>query len=39
VFVYSVRYGESQVLARSTVLLSTVLALPAILVVTALLGE
>jgi predicted permease len=38
VFVYSVRYRESQVLARSTVLLSTVLALPAILVVTALLG-
>jgi malonate transporter len=39
VFVYAVRYGQSQVLARSTVLLSTVLALPAILVVTALLGE
>ncbi|GAA2725418.1 AEC family transporter [Cellulomonas aerilata] len=38
VFVYSVRYRESQVLARSTVLLSTLLALPAILVVTALLG-
>jgi malonate transporter len=38
VFVYSVRYGQSQVLARSTVLLSTVLALPAILVVTGLLG-
>jgi predicted permease len=38
VFVYAVRYGQSQVLARSTVLLSTILALPAILVVTALLG-
>jgi predicted permease len=38
VFVYSVRYRESQVVARSTVLLTTVLALPAILVVTALLG-
>lgn len=39
IYVYAVRYRESQALASTTVLLSTVLALPAIIVVTATLGR
>lgn len=38
IYVYAVRYRESRALASTTVLLTTVLALPAIVVVTAALG-
>ncbi|WP_447925781.1 AEC family transporter [Georgenia muralis] len=38
IYVYAVTYDESRSLARSTVLLTTVLALPAIVVVSVLLG-
>jgi predicted permease len=38
IYVYAVNYDESRSLARSTVLLTTVLALPAIVVVSILLG-
>lgn len=38
IYVYAVNYDESRSLARSTVLLTTVLALPAIVVVSLLLG-
>lgn len=38
IYVYAVRYRESQALASTTVLLSTALALPAIIIVTATLG-